>query len=140
MSQNLLWTHETALAPVTTSASEARAFVQAHLVEHGLSYLVEDVRLVVSELVTNAVLHARTPLTLRIEGLHFCVMVSVQDQSPSVPVVTDEDRDATSGRGLDIIEQFSDFWGLDAGTDGGKSVWASFARRPVLMTSRSSIA
>ena len=50
MSQDLLWTHETGLAPVTTSASEARAFVEAHLVEHGLSYLVEDVRLVVSEL------------------------------------------------------------------------------------------
>ena len=53
------WSHEVHLNPLATSAAEARTFVVApSRRQHDLAYLVEDVRLVVSELVTNSVLHA----------------------------------------------------------------------------------
>ena len=63
MDQNSLWSHETVLAAEPGSAAKARAFVLQHLAEHRLLYLVDDVRMVASELATNAVLHARTAFT-----------------------------------------------------------------------------
>jgi anti-sigma regulatory factor (Ser/Thr protein kinase) len=125
----VLWSHETQLTPVTLSASEARDFVCLHLAEHQLLYLVEDVRLVASELVTNAVMHARTPLTVMLQELPFCVMLTVRDDCPSSPVPGIADVGDTGGRGLDVIEQFSNAWGVTAEAERGKSVWASVATR-----------
>jgi anti-sigma regulatory factor (Ser/Thr protein kinase) len=59
------------LAPSATPPAEARAFVELHLTHHELRYLVDDIRLVVSELVTNAVVHASTPVKVGIEALPF---------------------------------------------------------------------
>lgn len=134
MTTSLLWSHETRFTPVTTSASEARAFVRLHLHEHHLPYLVDDIRLVVSELVTNSVLHARTPLTVTIQAMPACVMLTVHDESPSTPVTAVRNMDATGGRGMDVVEQCSSDWGVTPGIKGDKSVWASFAVRPVPMT------
>jgi hypothetical protein len=133
MTTSLLWSHETRFTPVTTSASEARTFVCLHLVEHHLPYLVEDIRLVVSELVTNSVLHARTALTVRIQAMPACVMLTVHDESSSAPVTGVARVDATGGRGMDVVEQCSSDWGVSPGIRGDKSVWASFAVRPVPM-------
>ena len=55
------WSHETHLAAEAISASQARVFVSRHLLAHDLANLVDDVRVVVSELATNAMLHAQTP-------------------------------------------------------------------------------
>jgi anti-sigma regulatory factor (Ser/Thr protein kinase) len=121
------------LARATTSPAEARSFVELHLTQHELSYLVEDIRLVVSELVTNSVIHATTEARVRIEQLPFCVKLTVYDESAELPVLRPESRTADhaeGGRGLCIIDACSLGWGADLDRGSGKSLWALFAVRP----------
>ncbi|HET6561018.1 MAG TPA: ATP-binding protein [Marmoricola sp.] len=119
------WSHEDRFADDPRSASQARAFVREHLVEHGLDGLVEDVGLVVSELATNAVRHTGTPFTVFLRGAPQWVVVGVEDGSARVPQqVTAEPLDL-GGRGLDIVDQVSRDWGVRAG-GRSKAVWARF--------------
>jgi anti-sigma regulatory factor (Ser/Thr protein kinase) len=106
--------------------------VELHLVHHGLGYLVDDVRLVVSELVTNAVVHASTPVRVRIEALPVCVKLTVHDECADLPALHEQPIcvDAEGGRGLQVIDACSFDWGTDVGPGNGKSMWARFAVRP----------
>jgi anti-sigma regulatory factor (Ser/Thr protein kinase) len=115
------------------SPAEARAFVELHLSHHELGYLVDDVRLVVSELVTNAVVHASTPVRVRIEALPLWVKPTVLDVCADLPVLRREQRicvEAEGGRGLRVIDACSFDWGTDVGPGNGKSMWVLFAVRP----------
>jgi anti-sigma regulatory factor (Ser/Thr protein kinase) len=117
----------------TTSPAEARACVELHLSHHELGYLVDDVRLVVSELVTGAVVHASTPVRVRIEALPFWVKLTVHDGCADLPVLRPEQRfsdDAEGGRGLQVIDTCSFDWGTDVGPGNGESMLALFAMRP----------
>jgi anti-sigma regulatory factor (Ser/Thr protein kinase) len=114
MRDTVLWTHETVLAADAVSAARARAFVQDQLLAHDLPDVVEDSRLVVSELATNAVLHAQTPFTVTLERTQQSVVLTVRDGSSSVPVP---------------VAAVSRDWGVSVGEDGAKAVWASFAAR-----------
>lgn len=58
------WSHRTDLPAEPVSTSKARDFVCAHLAEHDLRHLVDDIRLVASELATNAMAHAQTPFSV----------------------------------------------------------------------------
>jgi anti-sigma regulatory factor (Ser/Thr protein kinase) len=129
MRDTVLWTHETVLAADAVSAARARAFVQEQLLAHDLPDVVEDSRLVVSELATNAVLHAQTPFTVTLEGTQQSVVLTVRDGSSSVPVPAAADVLDTTGRGLSIVDLVSRDWGVSVGEDGAKAVWASFAAR-----------
>ena len=80
-----LWLHTRTFPAEAGSVSGARRFISRHLAEHELSYLDEDVRLVASELATNAMLHARTPFTVSLEQLVRIVLLTVEDGSPSTP-------------------------------------------------------
>jgi anti-sigma regulatory factor (Ser/Thr protein kinase) len=131
MTPQVMWIHETRLSPGPRSASRARHFVGSHLERHRLPYLVDDVKLVVSELVTNALVHARTPIRVRLEEFLFCVRLTVHDDSPARPVVRVADTTDTGGRGLSIVDQCSVQWGTNIDADGGKSVWALFAVKPL---------
>lgn len=75
------WSHGTTLAATPISASEARAFVSHHLVDNRLLHLVEPVRLVVSELATNALVHGRTPFVVTLSREDDTVRLTVQDDS-----------------------------------------------------------
>ena len=133
MTAQTAWCEEVQFAPEAASPAKARKFVERHLGLHELVYLVEDVRLVVSELVTNAVVHADTLVRVRIEEVPFCVKLTVYDESMDLPVLALQDRafaDAEHGRGLCVTEACSAHWGTDLGRGGGKSVWALFAVRP----------
>jgi hypothetical protein len=121
-----LWSHQIELEAEPISASQTRAFVSRCLVEHQLSHLVDEVRLVASELATNALVHARTAFTVALSQPDGIVLLAVRDRSEGVlrkgvAAVTD-----TYGRGLDIVELMSLEWGIDQAKDGSKSVWASF--------------
>jgi anti-sigma regulatory factor (Ser/Thr protein kinase) len=130
MVQMVDWSHSTVLAAEPTSASEARDFVSTHLFAHALTHLVDDMRLVVSELATNAVAHAKTPFTVTLLESNESIIVAIEDGSDSVPVRAAPDVLNTSGRGLMLVEELSDGWGTRSDGHGLKSVWASFPSRP----------
>jgi anti-sigma regulatory factor (Ser/Thr protein kinase) len=131
MEQEALWSHEAVLAADAGSAAKARAFVVQHLVDHRLLCLVDEVRLVASELATNAVVHAQTEFTVRLEARPDSLRLTVQDGSQTAPAPAQALPElAISGRGLVIVNLISHAWGVDEGQGGdGKSVWASFELR-----------
>ena len=121
-----VWSHLATLPAEAGSAGRAREFVRDRLVEHDLRYLVDDVRLVASELATNATVHARTAFTIRLERLGGVVFLVVQDGSVSPAHTGDPDVLDTHARGLLFVYQTRHDGGVAAGPGGSKSVWASF--------------
>jgi hypothetical protein len=127
--QATLWSHETLFPSEVESVPRARHFVCTLLIDHRLLYLVEDVRLVVSELATNAVRHAKSPIIVRLEQVDQFVLLTVADGSLAPPVRQAIDLLDTGGRGLSIVDLVSNDWGVIRGPGETKSVWASFALR-----------
>ena len=80
----------------------------------------------VSELVTNALVHAQPPVIVSVQEQRFHVLVTVSDKSPALPVALPHEVTDLSGRGLSMVEQVSREWGTNTRLDGGKSVWARF--------------
>lgn len=112
--------------PVGEAVASSRQFVDACLRRMGApDHLVHDARLIVSELATNAVLHARSPFRISVEKSADGVCLSVQDMS-SGPATR---RDASvaghslDGRGIGIIDSLARRWGCNLLADG-KVVWA----------------
>jgi anti-sigma regulatory factor (Ser/Thr protein kinase) len=85
----------------------------------------EDLLLCVSEVVTNAILHAGTPPHLRVSQVGDTVRVEVADADQRRPVMSADDPLATSGRGLRILDQLAARWG-SIPTGPGKAVWFEF--------------
>ncbi len=110
------------LRPAPTSAHRARQFVAATLAGWGLVPLAETATLLVSELVTNSVLHARSPLEVVVTRRRRAVRVDVADASPLVPVVRGGSDVEMTGRGLTLVEALSARWGVEPRATG-KSVW-----------------
>lgn len=109
------------LEPVSASVPEARRFVGDSL--SGVPGDAVDVaRLLVSELVTNAVLHARTELTLTLDRSGSVVRVQVEDGNPRLPVLRTHGNDAATGRGLRVLDKMASSWGTH-NIEGGKVVW-----------------
>jgi anti-sigma regulatory factor (Ser/Thr protein kinase) len=129
MDQIAGWSHETALAAEPLSASKARHFVSVYLAEHDLLYLMEEIRLVASELATNAVSHARTPFVVTLSQMDGVVRLAVQDGSTSVPIRATPRVMDLGGRGVALVESLSQDWGVSSDGFGSKSVWACFATR-----------
>ena len=107
------------------SAHEARALVAEALAEAGFSARVYDAELAVSEIVTNAVLHGRDPITLRVLLVADGVRIQVHDGSPVSPAFSMLDQTAVTGRGLLLVSAVADCWGVDP-DDSGKTVWFGF--------------
>ena len=108
--------------PAARSAVLARREVSAVLVRWGLDDLVDAAQLLTSELVTNSVLHARTPVTVSVARKRGQVRVAVSDGSPIEPSMRRHSMTATTGRGLQMLTSLADDWGSDA-TTTGKTVW-----------------
>ncbi|EYT78276.1 serine/threonine protein phosphatase [Streptomyces sp. Tu 6176] len=107
------------------AAGEARVMVATVLAVWHLPRLVADAELVASELVTNAVRHARGPdggMTVTRTG-HTKVRVAVTDGSPLLPRLRVADLLAETGRGLRLVDGLSQDWGVTPCVRG-KSVWA----------------
>jgi anti-sigma regulatory factor (Ser/Thr protein kinase) len=121
------WFDDLELAVQPVSASKARAFVRHHLIAQGLAHLIDDVTLVVSELATNAMMHAQTPFKVSLQAFEQTLLLKVEDGSRTglVRVAAAQALD-TSGRGLTIVALLSRAWGAKAHPDGGKTVWAEF--------------
>lgn len=86
--------------------------------------LVIVTELIVSELVSNGILHARSPLTLRLDSGDDGILVEVVDDSPIQPSRRHYDAEATTGRGLSLVATLTNGdWGSRP-TGAGKLVWA----------------
>jgi KaiC/GvpD/RAD55 family RecA-like ATPase len=83
----------------------------------------DAVQLVVSELATNAVLHAGTPFSVSVSSDGLVMRISVSDWSTQRPVMRDGSPTALSGRGLRLVAAVSSRWGVEKDPDG-KTVWA----------------
>ncbi|MFF4255758.1 SpoIIE family protein phosphatase [Streptomyces sp. NPDC001663] len=87
----------------------------------------DAVLLVVSELVTNALVHTDGQVRLDLTLLDNRLRVSVADSSPRTPVKpTSIGWEATGGRGILLVEAMSETWGT-VPVSGGKQVWAEIA-------------
>lgn len=123
------WSHEATFNATPISASHVRSFVSGHLVEHRLFYLVDPVRLVASELATNAVVHANVPFSVTLAAIDATVVLTVRDGSLRLPARRPTQAMATRGRGLDIVDMVALEWGINEDAAGSKAIWASFAIR-----------
>ena len=86
------------LAPGPRGATQARRWVAAACDEIGRSDLRESAELALSEVVTNAILHGRPPVTVRLRGTRNHPRVEVRDTSPEAPAMP---ALATGDEGLD---------------------------------------
>ncbi|MFE1251721.1 ATP-binding protein [Streptomyces sp. NPDC058735] len=119
---------------------EARRFTRRMLDQWQMGDRFDDVCLVVSELVTNALRHAvpadcarsgvqESPVRLYLLRWTERLVCAVRDPSHDTPVTREaDDFSAESGRGLFLVDSFSDSWGWHpmAGALSGKVVWALF--------------
>ena len=122
--------------PVAESLDAVRAFVRRTAHDWSVDGIADDLTLVVSELVTNALRHGlgagahATGVGVSLYGTASRVMCVVSDPSDEVPVRVTPDHTHDSGRGLQIVEALSMYWGWTPlerdGDPAGKSVWAVF--------------
>jgi anti-sigma regulatory factor (Ser/Thr protein kinase) len=128
------------LGGLPTAAASARAHARALLSEWCMAEIAENVTLVVSELVTNAVLAstgadgrprytdedgALPVVHLRLSADHARLMIEVWDLSPREPAAEEPEPDAENGRGLLLVEALSKWWGWECVPGWpGKVVWA----------------
>ena len=131
------------LCPAPGSARAARDFTGAVLCTWGLPGVVPDARLVVSELVTNALRHGLADVRLPAPGAHrpppirlrllrhaAGLRCEVTDPSDIMPACLAPDDDAELGRGLCLIAALSHQWGAAPLPAGGKCVWADLPLPP----------
>ena len=112
------------LPPEAASVPAARRVAWTVLGAWGHEDLGETAALLVSELVTNSLLHARTPMTLRLALAGDVLRIEVRDGSPVVPSQRHHSTDATTGRGLMFLQELGRQWGAERlDGDTRKSVW-----------------
>ena len=97
---------------------------RSHLAEVCPDDTLDVAGLLVTELVSNAVLHARTDMLLVVDVVPGRVELRVQDGSPEDPERRELDPQAANGRGLAIVEELATAWGVDHDR-GRKVVWAN---------------
>lgn len=106
---------------------EARRFVMRTLSEWGVEEVLDEASVVVTELASNSVIHARSAYEVRLAlGAH-AVRIEVADHGPGTPEPQPPSDGAESGRGLMMVAALSVSWGVEGGADG-KTVWAELAR------------
>ncbi|PPK98332.1 histidine kinase-like protein [Kineococcus xinjiangensis] len=112
-----------ALDPHMESARAARRFLEENDCPVHHSRVLEEAKLLVTEVVTNAVAHGGPPITLRLtcDGTPG-MLVAVSDGGSEAPVRREAAPEATSGRGIALVDLLSDDWGVDL-RETGKTVW-----------------
>lgn len=118
--------HHLQLDPVPRAAALARRFVRSHA--PGLpEETAESLELMTSELVTNAVLHARTPLQVEVLLASRSVVVGVHDLDLVTPLQNPY-ADREGGWGLSLVDVLAQSWAVARHPGGGKTVWFRLLR------------
>jgi DNA-binding NarL/FixJ family response regulator len=108
-----------------TSAREARSFTKNALESWQVpESTVDDVLLVVTELVNNAITHARSRCELRVSLTDVALRVEVIDEGSGTPDPLPPSETRNHGRGLHLIDALTAAWGYEPIESGGKMVWA----------------
>jgi hypothetical protein len=118
---------EQSFAADSDAPRRARRFVIETLRRWGELRLVDDAAIVVTELATNAVVHAQSELVVAVQQSDESVVLSVRDASSIPPQPRHPSLTAFRGRGLEIVASIATKWGADAVGDG-KVVWAELRR------------
>jgi hypothetical protein len=84
---------------------------------------VDDVLLLVSELATNSVRHARSAFELGLELDLRSLRIEITDQGGDLPRKRSPLKDEPYGRGLHIVDSLAESWGVGVAADGGKTIW-----------------
>jgi len=114
-------------APHTEAVANGRRLAARTMRTWALLDREEAVTAIVAELVANAVRHAGTPLELRLLRRPGRVRVEVWDRSPMMPRLYVPGPLEEGRRGLFLVERYSNSWGAEPTTGGGKVVWAEVA-------------
>jgi serine phosphatase RsbU (regulator of sigma subunit)/anti-sigma regulatory factor (Ser/Thr protein kinase) len=110
------------LAAFPTNVSHARRWITRQMGVCGAREAIDVVVLLTSEIVTNAIVHAGTPLTLRVDTEGERVRIAVSDGAPQVPAMGEFDLHSAGGRGMALLDTLADDWGVQVEPDG-KTVW-----------------
>jgi anti-sigma regulatory factor (Ser/Thr protein kinase) len=108
------------------SIRRARTFVADCLRDRVADDLLETIQLVVSELATNSVRHARSAFDVSVSAKKRKLRVEVTDHGTGMPKPRHATPADTSGRGLEIVANLVDHWGFIERPGGGKLVWFEF--------------
>jgi PAS domain S-box-containing protein len=117
------------LPALPSSAGEARRLLRDALPGESSEESVDAAALALSEIVTNALVHAGTPMRLRVILGPEAVRVELTDGSARLPLPRDYSRAAGTGRGLHMVTEIVDQWGAHH-DDDGKVVWFEIADPP----------
>jgi serine phosphatase RsbU (regulator of sigma subunit)/anti-sigma regulatory factor (Ser/Thr protein kinase) len=111
------------------SPAQARRHLRAALAPAGLEHVLDDALVLVTELVTNAVVHAGTAVELHLDTTAPGLRVEVVDHGPgsSLTLRAPAPESSESGRGLHILDALASRWGTTHGP-GSKSVWFELDR------------
>lgn len=122
-------TRRIALPLQPSSCAMARHFVRAALVGEEWLGDVEAAVLLSSELVANAMCHARSPcqLSLRIEGSR--LRIEAADAGPEPAVLAPPGPDSPHGRGLVLLDALASAWGTRVEPEEGKTIWFELSVR-----------
>jgi anti-sigma regulatory factor (Ser/Thr protein kinase) len=110
------------LPPEPRSATRARQVTRQHLAASCPQEAIDIASLLVTELVTNAVLHARTAIVLIVDVAPGRVLLRVCDESNAKPVLRHHGTLAITGRGIALVDELASSWGVDR-SRRGKEVW-----------------
>jgi len=113
--------------PEIGSVRSARRAATEALRAWGCTDIADEASLVISELTTNAVTHARSAFRLSLALFATGLRIEVTDRGPGVPEPQPPDSFRAGGRGLALIGQLARSWGIDP-VHGGKTVWAFIGR------------
>jgi anti-sigma regulatory factor (Ser/Thr protein kinase) len=109
--------------PVSREAPAlAREFLRSSTCAEHHGAVVDDAVLMLSELVTNSVLHGGPPVVVAVDCLGDSLQVRVRDGSPELPAPRDAEQTDENGRGVALVAEMSADWGVDP-VDDGKNVW-----------------
>ncbi len=110
------------LDPHPSSVGTARNVAREFVAPWVSDTLRADAALLVSEVVTNAVLHAGSRVRMELTQIEQVLRVEIFDASFDMPVLTAPDSATSSGRGMHLVDALSTRWGTWPRADG-KAVW-----------------
>ncbi|GAA3780119.1 hypothetical protein GCM10023083_15540 [Streptomyces phyllanthi] len=115
-------TVRTELAATASAVATGRSFVVETLTAWDCAHKADDARLLVSEVLTNAVQHAEGPLVLHMRRTATNLAIEISDLSPHLPQPRPAAEDEESGRGLLLVDTLADNWGVRP-DERGKTTW-----------------